>query len=720
MARIVKFFTLFLTIIIFLPLSAVTSISIVLAENTATISEFIQETDLPFPLAHHTVHIYNNRVYVISGSGGPPHQDVWRADINNDGSLGAWQTVSLLPKALIFHTSVLIDNNIYVIGGSVDYPNNSQDSVYYSQIDSNGNLSPWAETSPLPMKLSEAQSFEYSNIIYVMGGATWFNGSLQGLSDTIFKANINGDGTLGNWEIAGILPQPTMAFSTYLNNNNLFILGGATSSKSSINKIYKSEIQNDGTVSSWSELPDLPFNSRRPAFIKKDGLLVHMGGYSGLSFLSAIYISPTDSDGNPLGWGQNPINMPTSNCCIPLVENESTIYIIGGHDGANYLDTVYKTHLIESNTHLLVPDLKQYSPPWGTMEYDTATNWSNNPTIERWGCALTSAAMVLQYHGHEGADPQILNNWLNSQPDGYIRNGEVNWQAISRYSLENSDVDSSALEFRRYTADNTKVQEALDQENPPIIKVPNHFVVAKGAENSDFVVNDPASAKELLSEVENEYGNYTQINSYTPTETDLSYIMLVADKNVQISIKNSSGETVGESWTEDPLIDDIGKEEKSGEELNTYLVPKPHMGNYYAEVTGNGFYQLDSYLYDMLGNPVISENKGYVNDSNPDTYVITIGEENQFIQDTSLSQILSDLEHLYAEGHFKNKGTFTVLFRLVQNAQKLYEDGKSNQTQTILQSALRFIDTQTPLHISTEAAGIIRNQILLTIGNLTV
>lgn len=383
-----------------------------------------------------------------------------------------------------------------------------------------------------------------------------------------------------------------------------------------------------------------------------------------------------------------------------------------------HFDNVEVTSL-DNQANLPVPDLKQHSPPWGTMEYDRASNWSSEPTIERWGCALTSAAMILQYYGHEDVDPQVLNDWLNNQPDGYIRNGLVNWLAVSRYSLENSDSDSKALEFRRSSPDDNKVKNEIDQERPPIIKVPGHFVVAKGNEDSDFTVNDPASEKVLLSEVESEYGDYTQINSYTPTETDLSYIMLVADQNVNINIKNSQGENIGSLWTEDPLLDDIGKEEKSGESLNTYLAPKPEEGNYYVEITGNGFYQLDSYLYDEFGTPRLSENKGYVNQSSPDTFLITISKENQISQTVSREQILSDLEHLYKAGHFKNRGTYLAIKKLIEMSRKFNDRGLVEQSNKLLFLTIRFISLYTPAQISPEAAEIIKNQILLLMTNTT-
>lgn len=70
---------------------------------------------------------------------------------------------------------------------------------------------------------------------------------------------------------------------------------------------------------------------------------------------------------------------------------------------------------------LNVTDLKQYTGGWENDIYDTISG-----TIKQFGCALTSASMVLKYHGFSNTNPKILNNWLISQLDGYLTNGLVN------------------------------------------------------------------------------------------------------------------------------------------------------------------------------------------------------------------------------------------------------------------------------------------------------
>ena len=89
-------------------------------------------------------------------------------------------------------------------------------------------------------------------------------------------------------------------------------------------------------------------------------------------------------------------------------------------------------------------DFKQSDPAWGDDVYDDATNWPNiipqSPSIHRWGCAMTTLAMVVRAFGidtdPEGAavNPGNLNQWLQSAVGGYVGQGITNWEKVFDYS----------------------------------------------------------------------------------------------------------------------------------------------------------------------------------------------------------------------------------------------------------------------------------------------
>lgn len=275
---------------------------------------------------------------------------------------------------------------------------------------------------------------------------------------------------------------------------------------------------------------------------------------------------------------------------------------------------------------LSVPSLKQYSMPWASKIYDHTKN-----TINEFGCALTSAVMVLQYHGHIVL-PDTLNKWLTGQSDGYIRNGLINWLAVSRYTKLHDSTNSPTLEYKRLDPTNENLDNELNNNRPAILKENGHFVVATGKTSSSYLINDPGYAsRNTLEPYEN---SYLAINSYTPTHSDLSYMMFVVDSDINIEIKDKNGTVIPTtSYIEEPINSLNNPNIKSGETLKIVLLEKPDTGNYRLEITGQkGKYEMNSYLYDTLGNVSQNKFKGEIKGSETDKYNIIYTTEKEKVK----------------------------------------------------------------------------------------
>src|SRR5579872_2302110 len=240
---------------------------------------------------------------------------------------------------------------------------------------------------------------------------------------------------------------------------------------------------------------------------------------------------------------------------------------------------------------LPIPLLKQTSNPWQAQEYDTAHIWNpTDPTINAWGCALTSAVMILQYYGiytipgtnFTPLDPGTLNNWLKSQPDGYVGTGWVNWLALSRFSklAASEHIVSSfdALEYQRTQGGNiAQLTQDINHNMPDILEEPGHFIVAKGINGNTFDINDPYYNRTTLN---NGYNNtFLSLGRYIPSQTDLSYIMLTADPGVTLTVKDSHGNIVGSSFTQSAIKDPL-QANKTNTPLKFYYLGKPDSGTY--------------------------------------------------------------------------------------------------------------------------------------------
>lgn len=252
---------------------------------------------------------------------------------------------------------------------------------------------------------------------------------------------------------------------------------------------------------------------------------------------------------------------------------------------------------------LNIPYYSQLNLHWRDFEYDHAAFWSpGDQTIGAWGCALTSAVMLLRYHGITvlpdgfGITPRTLNTWLTTQPDGYIGNGYVNWHAITRISAVSRDLyGTPALEVS-YTKLRDDVIYALQQHSPSILQVPGHYVVAGGFSQSreHIYIMDPI---DNLNHTLETYGEtFASARLFIPSHTDLSYILIAHDSSVMVTL--SDGTAASETITETPFT---GSSQKP---LSITYLKQPGSGSYSLKVSGNfqGEQKLDIYAYDANGN----------------------------------------------------------------------------------------------------------------------
>ncbi len=247
------------------------------------------------------------------------------------------------------------------------------------------------------------------------------------------------------------------------------------------------------------------------------------------------------------------------------------------------------------------PYLSQKNSLWASQEYDSASDWApiDKRGIDRWGCAITSVAMILQNYGVRAldgtaVDPSKLDTWLKSQPDGYVGPGLLNWLAVTRYAKESYAAGhaDTKLEFVRTTAPTTPTL-------PAIFGLGGHFVVAHGTAGLNWQINDPANSLITTLPLTT---TLQSVNRYIPSLTDLSYMLFVAEPGMTITMTDSGGEDVPLQWLSESLDDDIDGS-SSSPTIQTGLVSKPADGVYTLHVqnTGSESAIVETYLYDIDG-----------------------------------------------------------------------------------------------------------------------
>lgn len=618
--------------------------------STDDIGTWINNTSMPDSnnIASHFSLVYNNKLYVLGGANNSVGENGIYSTIGDDGQLSAWSEISSKPNQL-WSAGANFGNKVYLLGGANSGVRNISD-VKLGIIGPSGDINLWTDVTPLPSALSLGGATIIGNRIYHAGGTT--SGQNPNLAtDDIWMAEIdNSTGILSDWTLAGKLPEALIKFGMVNDNGYIIIVGGESPSGTS-DRVMSTKINNDGTIGNWNTQPNLLYPNNRGSITKLSDHIILAGGYTPTLTDKVMY--STVNDGNVSGWIESTNSLPYSNCCSPMSSWSNHLFITGGHNGSSYISSVISSTVnffvstpspipTESATPsaspnasptvsptatasatptttpivLNVPNLKQYSLPWKNKLYAFTQK-----TIHEFGCALTSAAMVLQYHGHN-INPDKLNDWLKNEPDGYIRNGLINWLAITRYTKLHDTANSPSLEFKRLLPTNENLTNELTNNRPAILKENGHFVVAKSILGNTFGINDPGYSNR--SDLTSYNNSFLAINSFTPSHTDLSYMMFVVDPNINLKLFDNNNNPVdSQEFIEDPINNLIKPNQKSGSPVKILILSKPQNGKYTLKLTGSkGKYNLDSYLYDVNGKVTTNKFEGKLNSDDTDKFTI--------------------------------------------------------------------------------------------------
>lgn len=365
---------------------------------------------------------------------------------------------------------------------------------------------------------------------------------------------------------------------------------------------------------------------------------------------------------------------------------------------------------------LAVPVFKQTDPLWATDVYDGANNWSpTSPTVSRWGCALTSAAMILKYYGYnllpDGSqlNPGTLNSWLKNFKSngiglGYVNGidtGYLNWAVISQISKLakniNNITDKDALQLSLPPANSSQLASDISNNIPDILQVnpPTgmHYVVAKGVNGSTFDINDPAFN---FNDLQSGYGNpFSKIIKYQPSFTDLSYIVFAVNPDVSLNLSDGTNQNLGSELMENPFADPNGTQTTGQKSMRFIYLPIPQSGNYNLTVSGNSGYHLNEFFYDQSGNATASEQYGVVSQGNPETINISYNNQNangsSSEKNTTFQSTREDIDEAKALSLINSSG---ALLSSLNSSEKYYLAGDFPSAIDRLNLFIKHLDTQ--------------------------
>jgi hypothetical protein len=174
-----------------------------------------------------------------------------------------------------------------------------------------------------PITIAHATPFVTKNRVYVVGGYQGPDTSSNTATiNKVYTTTINSNGTLGSWAAASAFPISVASASVVVTKGYVYIFGGQSTmtflpdsgGETVLNSVYMAKINEDGTIGAWSKTTNLPFANSCQFMVVVKNYVYMIGGYNGSAYRSSIYRAPINSDGTIGSWvsaGSVPVAVST-------------------------------------------------------------------------------------------------------------------------------------------------------------------------------------------------------------------------------------------------------------------------------------------------------------------------------------------------------------------------------------------------------------------------
>jgi len=273
-------------------------------------------------------HINTSALQVGSGQ---PWRQQYDINLLQSGDIIGWKTGTPLPDVLSYSSVIVTKNRVYLLGGW-----NAKDVIsttYTANINEDGTLGEWTIGPSLPGKLAMSQAVIIKNRVYLLGGYI-----LDALS-VVYTTIINNDGTLGEWTTDTSLPGPLCLSSAIVTKNHIHLLGGVTinnyefanhklTNNNLTSTVYTATINEDGTLGEWTTGQPLPNAlAYSSATVTKDRVYL-LGGFDTYDVTSVVYTAPINDDGTLGKWVlDKPLPIQLGNTTTIVTKNR--VYLFG-------------------------------------------------------------------------------------------------------------------------------------------------------------------------------------------------------------------------------------------------------------------------------------------------------------------------------------------------------------------------------------------------------
>ncbi|MDB5182176.1 MAG: hypothetical protein JWP13_939, partial [Candidatus Saccharibacteria bacterium] len=283
---------------------------------------------------------YRGFMYVLGGTDGFPGQcntaclnTVRYASLNADGSLGAWTSTTSFATGRYWGRAIAHNGYIYIVGGAGS--GGFLNSVEYAPINADGTLGTWRATTGFTSGRYGHVSYIYRGYIYVMGG--WIGGTGVGYMNDVQYAQVNADGTVGDWET-------TTTFATGRNytsgaswNGYLYVMGGynPNSTPVNFNDTQYAKVDPPGMTTTSEAVTSLGVaaNGVTAGYtVAANGYVYNLGGYQNGTgdYTNIVKFAPINADGTLGAWTTSTRPLLNASGAGAVAVYNNRIYVVGG------------------------------------------------------------------------------------------------------------------------------------------------------------------------------------------------------------------------------------------------------------------------------------------------------------------------------------------------------------------------------------------------------
>lgn len=286
--------------------------------------------------------VSGNYIYVIGGINNKDEyvRSVEYAEINPDGTLEPWRKTSSLIEARFYHAALSVNGYIYTLGGAIGARGSENipiASVERAKILGDGSLGSWQAENYLTTPRRGTKAVAYGRHIYAIGG---YNGQFL---RSIERADVNNDGSLSEWKLENEQANiDRYIHSATIFGDNIYLLGGHVhdDNKVSYGDVEMSHITRDGSLSPWEIEKTI---LQEPRFIASafamNNYIYILGGHNGANRLNSVEYAALTTGGHVDSW-EYTAALPSGRDGTAVVTHDNYVYVLGGIDDNNVLNTV--------------------------------------------------------------------------------------------------------------------------------------------------------------------------------------------------------------------------------------------------------------------------------------------------------------------------------------------------------------------------------------------